>query len=154
MAAGGELKSRKVRDGKMAKYRHRTFEMFDSSDEATSALASKSARPVADSSDPASWSFQHLVAARSASVIHVNFKNRERLDAELPNQLRQDFLQLADSLVNNSAVLLDFEGLSEFGSKCIDELKQFNGKLQYKGSRMALCNLEPAVRASFFPDQK
>ena len=137
----------------MAKYRHRTFEMFDFPDEATSALASKSTRPAADREDPESWTFQQLVAVRTASVIHVKFKKRERSAEELSTQFRKDFSQLADSLVNGSSVLLDFESLSEFGSECIDELGRFNGKLQSKGSRMALCNLEPAVRASFFPNR-
>ena len=137
----------------MAKYRHRTFEMFDFSGEATCALASKSTRPAADFDDLESWSFQHLVALRSARVIHVKFKKRERLDAEFSSELRKDFSQLADSLVNDSRVLLDFECLSKFGSGCIDELKRFNAKLQSKGSRMALCNLEPAVRDSFFPNR-
>ncbi len=137
----------------MAKYRHRTFEMFDFSDEATCALASKSTRPAAYVDDPESWAFQHLVALRRAGVIHVKFKQRKRLAAEFSSQLRTDFWQLADSLVNDSRVLLDFECLSEFGSGCIDELKRFNAKLQSKGSRVVLCNLEPAVRASFFPNR-
>ena len=137
----------------MAKYRHRTFEMFDFSDEATCALASKSTRPAANFDDPESWSFQHLVALRSAGVIQVKFKKRKRFAAEFSSELRTDFSQLADFLVNDSRVLLDFECLSEFGSGCIDELKRFNTKLQSKGSRMVLCNLEPAVRASFFPNR-
>jgi anti-anti-sigma regulatory factor len=86
-------------------------------------------------------------------VVHVKFKTRERLGAEFSIELRKDFSQLAASLVNDSRVLLDFECLSEFGCRCIDELKLFNGKLQSKGSRMVLCNLEPAVRASFFPNR-
>ncbi|WP_146526630.1 hypothetical protein [Novipirellula artificiosorum] len=127
--------------------------MFDLFDEANDAIASKSTRPTADCDEPESWSFQHLIASRNAGVIHVQFKKREGLDTEIPSTLRQDFSQLSDSLVNNSRILLDFECLSEFSAPCIKELKLFNEKLQSKGSRMALCHLEPAVQASFFPDR-
>ena len=137
----------------MAKYRHRTFEMFDFSGEASSALGSKSTRSAADCVDPASWSFQHLVASRTAGVTHIKFTKRERLEPEFSSELRNDFSQLAEVLVNDSRVLLDFESLDEFGSRCIDELRLFNAKLQSKGSRMVLCKLEPAVRASFFPNR-
>jgi len=137
----------------MAKYRHKTFEMFDFPDEAKCELTSKPIRHAADFDDPESWSFQHLVARRSESVIHVKFKKRESLATEFSTQLRKDFLQLAGSLINDSRVLLDFECLSEFGCKDIDELKRLNTKLQSKGSRMVLCNLEPSVRGSFFPNR-
>ena len=137
----------------MAKYRHRTFEMFDFLDEARCALASKSTRSAAAVDDSESWSLEHLVALRQAGVIHVKFKKGKRLATELSSELRTDFSQLADSLVNDSRVLMDFECLDEFGSGCIDELKRFNAKLQSKGSRMVLCNLESVVRAAFFPNR-
>ena len=105
----------------MSKYRHRTFEMFDFSDEAAAALASKSTRAAGDCVDPESWSFQHLVASRSAGVARLKFMKREHLGAEFSSELRKDFSQLADFLVNDSRVLLDFESLDEFGSRCIDE---------------------------------
>ena len=137
----------------MAKHRHRTFEMFDFAEEATSALASKSARPATHVDDPESWSLKHLVAIRTAGVIQLQFKQRKGLAADFSSELRTDLSQLADCLVNDSRVLLDFEHLNEFDSSCIDELKRFNAKLQSKGSRMALCQLEPTVRDSFFPDR-
>jgi anti-anti-sigma regulatory factor len=62
-----------------------------------------------------------------------------------------DFAKLAGSLVNDSPVLIDFEGLGEFSARSVDELALFCRKLQTKGSRLALCNLGGAVRASFFP---
>ena len=135
----------------MVKYRHRTFEMFDFFEEAACALSSKSTRHETESDDPTSWTFQHLVASRSAKMIHVKFKQKDCLDSQLSIELRSDFSHLADSLVNDSRVLLDFAGLRGFSTECIDELKRFNAKLQSKGSRIVLCNLEPAVRASFFP---
>ena len=138
----------------MAKYRHRTFEMFDFPDEATLALASKSTRTTTESDDPASWTFQQLTASRAASVTLVKFKKPKCSDAESEGELREDLSQLADLLVNDSRVLLDFEGLHEFSSSSIDALALFNRKLQSKGSRIALCNLEPAVQASFYPNRK
>ncbi len=135
----------------MAKYRHRTFEMFDFLAEATRALESKSAQSVEESDDPESWSFDYLLASRSQSVIHVRFKNAECFGSETLSGLRKDFSQLAASLMNDSRVLLDFEGVQEFCADSIETLALFNRKLQSKGSRIALCNLEPSVQASFFP---
>ena len=137
----------------MSKYRHRTFEMFDFSDEAAAALASKSTRTVEDSIDPESWSLQHLVASRSAGVVHLRFKESEGLGSEFSSGLRKDLSLLADLLVNDSRVLLDFESLHEFCPRCVDELELFNARLRSKGSRMSLCKLEPAVRAAFFPNR-
>jgi len=135
----------------MAKYRHRTFEMFDFLEEAKSALSTKSARHDEEAVDPESWQFQHLRTSRDANVIHVTFKKKDRATATFPAELRADFSKLADLLVNDSRALLDLKGLNEFGAECIDELKRFHAKLQSKGSRMVLCQLEPAVRDSFFP---
>jgi anti-anti-sigma regulatory factor len=140
-----------LRQRKMAKYRHSTFEMFDFVEEATCALNPKSSRRESEADPPGSWTLQHLIASQNAKVIHVKFKKRERLDSNFRRELRADFSHLADSMVNDSRLLLDFEGLSEFGTGCIDELRWLTAKLKAKGSRMVLCNLQPAVRASFFP---
>lgn len=139
------------RQHKMAKYRHRTFEMFDFVEEAACALSSGSTRHEAESDDPTSWTFQHLVASRSAKMIHVKFKRKDCLDSQHSIKLRSDFSHLADFVVNDSRVLMDFAGLRGFSTECIDELKRFNANLQSKGSRIVLCNLESAVRSSFFP---
>ena len=139
----------------MAKYRHRMFEMFEFADEATSALASKSTRPAAESDHPEWWTFLQLTVTRSAGVTHVHFKPTTNLsEEETLAELRKDFALLADSLVNDSRVLLDFTGRSEFCAASIEALAAFNRKLQSKGSRLALCNLDPAVQASFFPDRQ
>lgn len=46
--------------------------------------------------------------------------------------------------------LLDFVGAKSFCADAIDELILFNQKLRTKGSRMALCCLDPTVHQSFF----
>jgi len=138
----------------MAKYRHRTFEMFDFPEEAARALGSKATRALSDSGNPETWSFHHLFATRLATVIHVRFKERQHVsDAALP-ELREDFLKLADSLVNDSQVMLDFDGVTEFPQGSIEALETLNGKLKSKGSRLTLCNLVPEVQSSFFPHRK
>ena len=55
---------------------------------------------------------------------------------------------MAGLLVNGSRVLRDFEGVLEFGTDSIIKLTEFNSKLQTKGSRVVLCNLDPTVRVS------
>jgi hypothetical protein len=135
----------------MAKIRHRTFEMFEFLQEATDALASKSARLTTDASDPESWKFRQLIAARRPSgIVHITFKQRAPV-ADSVNDVGLDLADLAGLLVNGSRVLLDFEGVLEFGTDSIIELTEFNSKLHTKGSRVVLCNLEPTVRDSFFP---
>lgn len=139
----------------MAKHRHRTFEMFDTYNEAARALESKSSQKVVQQSHETDevWTFQRLMVSRSGRVIHVTFQSPNRLEQDHARELRADFAKLADSLVNDSPVLMDFEGLEEFSARCVDELALFLRKLQSKGSRIALCNLGPAVRASFFPSR-
>jgi hypothetical protein len=136
----------------MAKIRHRTFEMFDFLQEATSALASKSPRVTTDASDPESWKFRQLIAASKPSgVVHITFKQRALSEADAVNDLGEDLADLTGLLVNGSRVLMDFEGVLEFGTDSIIKLTEFNSKLQTKGSRVVLCNLEPTVRVSFSP---
>lgn len=138
----------------MAKHRHRTFEMFDFPEEASLALGSKATRVMSESEDPVGWAFHHLFASRTASVIHVRFKSPGPCDADTLNDLRADFSKLSDALVNDSQVLLDFEGVSEFCPGSIEALESLNAKLKSRGSRLTICNLEPAVQASFFPHRK
>jgi hypothetical protein len=138
----------------MAKIRHRTFEIFDFLQEATSALASKSARVTTDTSDSESWKFRQLIAViKPSGVVHVTFKQDALSEADSVNDFGTDLTQLTGLLVNGSRVLLDFEGVLEFGADSIIKLTEFNGKLLAKGSRVVLCNLDPAVRASFFPHE-
>ena len=59
-------------------------------------------------------------------------------------------IELADLLGRDSQVLLDFSGVASFNAASISALVQFNKNLQTKGSRIALCCLEPATRESFF----
>ena len=136
----------------MAKIRHRTFEIFDFLQEATDALSSKSPGVTTDTSDPKSWRFRQLIAERRPSgVIHITFKQCGISGANSANDLYADLMQLTGLLVNDSRVLLDFEFVQEFGTDSIIKLTDFNSRIQYKGSRVVLCNLEPTVRESFFP---
>ena len=134
----------------MAKYRHRIFEMYEFRDEAIQALTPKTAHPITESTAPDSWTFKHLIVSRSASVTHVEFKKTPTLGEETVSDLRQDFAHLADRLVRNSKVLFNFAGVKSFCSASMDALVLFNKKLRTKGSRMALCCLDPAARDSFF----
>ena len=116
----------------MAKYRHRIFEMYEFHDEAIGALTAKIARPVTEASAPESWSFKHLAVSRSACVTHVKFKRSQTFGKETVSDLREDFAQLADKLVRDSKVLLDFAGVKSFWPASIDTLVLFNKKLRNK----------------------
>ena len=124
--------------------------MYEFRDEAARALTPKPARPVTEATAPESWTFRHLAVSHSASVTHVQFKRVQTFGAETVNDLRVDFSQLADKLVRDSKVLLDFVGVKSFCAAAIDELILFNQKLRIKGSRIALCSLDPTVHQSFF----
>ena len=134
----------------MAKYRHRIFEMYELRDEAIIALTPELLRPAKEANTPELWTFKHLIASRSTSVTHVQFKDATAFGDETVNGLRDDFAQLADRLGKDSKVVLDFAGLKSFSPVSIDALLLFKKKLQTKGSRIALCCLAPAARASFF----
>ena len=134
----------------MAKYRHRIFEMYEFHDETVSALTPKSVNPVAVDDAPNSWSFEHLAVSCAESVTYVRFKEAQADGEETATNFGGDLSRLADRLSRNSRVLLDFAGVTSFSSASIDALAQFQQKLRAKGSRMALCGLEPAVRESFF----
>lgn len=140
------------RNEDMAKYRHRIFEMFEFRDEAVTALTPRSTHNTIESVDPALWTFQHFEASRRDGVTLITFKEpevgaEEELTCKIPNELSL----ISRSLVNNSRVVMDFEGLSAFSGDSMEALTQFNKTLQSKGSRMALCGLEPNVHAEFFP---
>jgi anti-anti-sigma regulatory factor len=134
----------------MAKYRHRIFEMYDFRDEAAQAIAPRSEKLATEATAPESWTFTHLDVSRSAGVTLVQFKEQQSLGEETFSDLRDDFLRLADKLGRDSKVLVDFTGVTSFSAAAIDALALFNQKLQTKGSRIALCSLDPATRESFF----
>lgn len=136
----------------LAKIRHRTFEIFDFLLEASDALASKAARVNSEDFKPQSWAMRHLDAAlRPSGVIHVTFK--ESADDARPAgaELGKDLTDMAELLPNGSRVLIDFEGVLTFDADAIDRLRDFDSKVRSRGSRIVLCNLDTAVRASFFP---
>jgi anti-anti-sigma regulatory factor len=134
----------------MAKYRHRTFEMYDFRDEAIDALTPKSDRFEKDASDPDPWNFHQLDVSLRKNVTLVQFRGTEYSEAAAENDLRDDFSELAKKLVNDSKVVLDFTGVESFNSACINALVLLNQKLQAKGSRMVLCCVGPGPRESFF----
>lgn len=138
----------------MAKIRHRTFEIFDFVQEASDALASKSARVNTYSLDPDLWRFRRFDSQiHPSGVVHVTFKQHPESTSESTSDLGKDFIDLVDLLANGSRILLDFEGVLAFDSDALIKLSEFNARLQNKGSRVVLCNIEPTVKPSFFPNQ-
>jgi len=133
----------------VAKIRHRVFEVYQLRDEAISVLTPKSAHAMTKATMPESSTFKHLTVSCSASVTLVQFKE-ENYGEETVSDLRGDFTQLADRLVIDSKVLLDFTGVKSFCAASIDALTLFSQKLRSKGSRIALCCFSPEVQASFF----
>ena len=126
--------------------------MFEFRDEAVSALTPKSTGSATESVDPALWTFQNFEASRRDGVTLITFKeSKEGQNEESSRKISDELSLIARSLVNNSRVVMDFEGLPEFSADSIEALTQFNKTLQSKGSRLALCNLEPEVHTAFFP---
>jgi anti-anti-sigma regulatory factor len=82
---------------------------------------------------------------RGGSTFGRNFAN------ETIEELPQDLAQRANRLIKDSKILLDFTGVTFFSPASIRALTQFHEKLRTKGSRMALCCLDPAARDCFFP---
>ena len=124
--------------------------MYEFRGEATRALKPESTRPVKESVPQEAWTFKHLAVSRSAGLTHVQFQNEQTFGEETVNELREDFSHLADKLVRDSKVLLDFVGVKSFSIASIDALILFNRKLRTKGSRVALCCLDADVHQAFF----
>jgi anti-anti-sigma regulatory factor len=124
--------------------------MYEFRDEAVQALTPRTYRDVSDAADSESWTFTHLTVSSSASVTLVEFKGAQSFGEETLNDLREDFSQLASRLDKDSKVLLDFAGVKSFSADSIDVLALFNRQLRIKGSRIAVCCLDSAARASFF----
>lgn len=137
----------------MAKYRHRTFEMFDLRAEAVSALTPKSKQIRAESADPGLWTFQHFSTSRLDGVTLVTFKATTTDSEERTSRLGDELTLIARSLVNDSRVVMDFAGREELSMESMEELAKFQTMLQSKGSHLALCNIEPTVHAAFFPNR-
>ncbi len=127
--------------------------MFDFKDEAVSALTLRSSPPTSELEDPQLWAFKRLNASLSDGVIHVQFTASSLNGDEMRRELRGDFTNLADWVANNSRVLLDFEGVSDFDASCIEALTLLEQRLKSKGSRLALCSLGEAAQSEFFPNR-
>jgi hypothetical protein len=124
--------------------------MYEKRYEAIQALTPKSERPATEATAPESWNFVHLAVTRTDGVIWVQFKGPQIFQDAVDSDLREDLARLADLLGRDSKILLDFSGISSINAASISALAQFNKNLQTKGSRMALCCLEPTTRESFF----
>ena len=136
----------------MAKIRHRLFEIFETEQEASDALASKSARVNKHALDPDLWRFHQLdVSISPSGVTHVKFKQSKVIGPGVVSELSKDLMDLAGLLTNDSRVLLDFAGVQTFEAEAINKLGELRTKLQSKGSNFVLCNLETEAHASFFP---
>lgn len=129
--------------------------MFDFLQEASDALASKSAPAHPYALDPDLWRFHRLnVAIRPSGVVHVTFKPQGGDEPNWGSEFGKDLTDLTDLLNNGSRVMLDFEGVQAFDADAISKLGTFDSKLKNRGSRIVLCNLDPTVRSSFFPHLK
>jgi anti-anti-sigma regulatory factor len=126
--------------------------MYDFRDEAVDAIRPNSAKAVADSTVPESWTFRHLVVSRSDNVTIVQFNCLTAANNEVVALLRDDLQQLAEKLERDTKMVLDFSGVDTFQPACCLELYRLSKKLQMKGSRMVLCSLSPSVRESFFTE--
>jgi ABC-type transporter Mla MlaB component len=134
----------------MAKYRHRIFEMYEGRDEAIDVLKPMVAKTAAETTALETWNFVHLKISRQAGVSHVQFKKSQRCENGTESDLREDLTRLADLLGRDSKVLVDFSGVESFNAASLAALVRFRANLQTKGSRIALCCLNPTVRESFF----
>ena len=135
----------------MAKLRHKTFDIYEFRDEAIEALTSKSkVQNPAEAPEPETCPMKHLQLSTSADVTLVEFIGPTAVDEKTSSDLKADFSQLADKLRGDSRVLLDFSAAESFTPAAIDSLMYFNQRLRIKGSRMALCCLEPVVQQAFF----
>ena len=134
----------------MARILHRIFEIYESCEEASRALTPRSKKTVTESTTPDSWTFEQLAVSRTEGVTRVQFTEANDFNEATLARLNEQFALLADKLGRDSIVLVDFTGVALFDAPCIDALLLFSRKLRTKGSRLALCSLAPAVRASFF----
>lgn len=134
----------------MAKYRHRTFEMYDFYDEAADKhnVRSGDTTPV---SELESTEFNHLAVTQADRIVRIAFRNGEVAEDPTTCPYREEFARLASLLRNDSRVIVDFAGVAQFPAISIDTLETFDRRLKSKGSRLILCNLQSEVKAVFYP---
>jgi hypothetical protein len=136
--------------GFMAKYRHRFFEMYDFRDEAVGDLMPRTPPAAGTGAAVEIPAFQHLVISRAAGVTLVEFKSPETFGEAQVKEVSDELSQLADSVERHCKIVMDFSGIESLPAGFIDALMAFHGKLKIKGSRMAICDLQPAAREAFF----
>jgi len=126
--------------------------MYEFCDEAAIALTPKSAnRSDAQTKMLAtSCECKHLSLSPFGNIERVQFKTAHLIDQDTVDDLRTDFSRISDKLSQGSQVIVDFEGVESISNQFIEELLLFNRKLRNKGSRIALCELDPTVRQLFF----
>ena len=146
----GSTSLRRTATSTMAKYRHRIFEMYELRDEAIRALTPKSGKSATEVTAPESWTFAHLVVSRVAGVIQVQFKEPKTFDDTTANGLRDDLTHWPICWAGTARSCWISPAWLSFHASSISVLGQFKVNLQTKGSRIALCCLEPATRDSFF----
>jgi anti-anti-sigma regulatory factor len=129
---------------------HRTFEIYELRDEAILALTPRNEKLGTEATVPETWKFKHLSLYRPGGVTLVQFKQASTLTEESLGGLVEDFEKLSDQLGRDSKVLVDFTGTTLANPALIDALVAFHKRLRTKGSRFALCCLDPAVREAFF----
>ena len=134
----------------MAKYRHRTFEMFEFYDEAVATLNVRPRKTPRVSILEAN-AFEHLSITQSENFVRIAFNQPGTEDDQSTCIFRDDFSRLADLLQNDSRVIIDFEGVKEFSAASLETLEHFYQRLTSKGSRLVLCNLEDTAKLRFFP---
>ena len=134
----------------MAKYRHRFFEMYDFREEAVGDLMPRVIPDAPAEPLPARESFQQLVVSRAAGVTLVEFKSPETFGEVNVKEVGDELSQLADVTERHCKIVMDFSGIESLPAGFIDALMAFHGKLKIKGSRMAICDLQPAAREAFF----
>lgn len=137
----------------MAKYRHRTFEMFEYHEEAAAALTVKGRDSARVPGQADGESFDHLSVTTLENIVHVRFSSPDSNDSDESRQLRHDLARLAKCLQNDSRVILDFAGVATFSSASVAALETFYQRLKNKGSRLVLCNLEDDAKMSFYPQR-
>jgi MFS superfamily sulfate permease-like transporter len=134
----------------MPKIPHRTFEIYETFEDAALALKRKVAKTESELSALDSSTFEHLAVSGSAGVMRVRFREASTFTEATVAGLRTDFAQLADKLDKDSTVVVDFTGVELFDAAFVDALLLFRRQLRTRGSRIALCCLAPTALAYFF----
>jgi hypothetical protein len=134
----------------MAKYRHRTFEMFEFYDEAVATLSLRP-RNTPELDTISDIAFEQITVSQSEKIIRVAFKQSSIDDPSSTCLLREDLVQLAAMLPNDSRVIFDFDGVEHFSGASLETLEFFYRRLKVKGSRLLLCNLTAEAKSTFYP---